>query len=258
MKIARTDAANYKPYLQRSVVRSLLAVARRRSRRARVSSSSLSPRPPGARSRCSAARGRARNVCEEQLRDLLARRAAAPSSPRRRADALALAVLGGEPLEQRVRVRREADGRAALRSASSPTPSKTTTPRAPAYGDEARERVDQLAPVGEGAGVQEVVAVEEVERRLSHRALPPCLVEQDSAAATLTFSDSTCPSSGIETSASQLRRTSGRRPLPSAPKTSATPPARSASHIVVPPLAGGAVDPEVAGPSPPRGSARGS
>ena len=41
-----------------------------------------------------------------------------------------VAVLGREPLEQRVGVRREAHlERAAL--ASSPTPSKTTTPRAP-------------------------------------------------------------------------------------------------------------------------------
>src|SRR5256885_6324286 len=53
----------------------------------------------------------------------------------------------------------------------------------------------------------------------------------NTAAATLTFSDSTSPVSGIETSASHVRRTSGRRPLPSAPKTRATPPERSVSHI---------------------------
>src|SRR5881396_2466439 len=51
------------------------------------------------------------------------------------------------------------------------------------------------------------------------------------AAATLTFRDSTSPVSGIEMSASQVRRTSGRNPLPSAPNTNATPPERSVSHI---------------------------
>src|SRR5262249_13931341 len=53
------------------------------------------------------------------------------------------------------------------------------------------------------------------------------------AAATLTFSDSTRPSCGIETSRSHDLRTSGRSPFPSAPKTNASPPARSASHIDV-------------------------
>jgi hypothetical protein len=43
------------------------------------------------------------------------------------------------------------------------------------------------------------------------------------------------PAIGIETAASQVRRTSGRSPFPSAPSTSATPPERSASHIGVEP-----------------------
>jgi hypothetical protein len=47
-----------------------------------------------------------------------------------------------------------------------PTPSKTTTPRAPWVRDEARERVDELARVREPARVEEVVAVEEVQRRV--------------------------------------------------------------------------------------------
>jgi len=38
----------------------------------------------------------------------------------------------------------------------------------------------------------------------------------------------------IETARSHVRRTSGRRPLPSAPKTKASPPDRSACHIGVP------------------------
>ncbi len=36
--------------------------------------------------------------------------------------------------------------------------------------DEARERVDQLVAITERPGVQQVVAVEEVQRRVSHRA----------------------------------------------------------------------------------------
>ena len=45
---------------------------------------------------------------------------------------------------------------------------------------------------------------------------------------------------------SQVLRTSGRIPLPSAPKTSTTPPVRSESHIDVCGVARGCVDPQVA------------
>ena len=58
-------------------------------------------------------------------------------------------------------------------------------------------------------------------------------LEQQSAAATLTFSDSTRPASGIATSTSHCLRTSGRMPLPSAPSTSSTPPSKSDSHRAV-------------------------
>ena len=50
----------------------------------------------------------------------------------------------------------------------------------------------------------------------------------------LTFRDSTLPASGIDTAASQVRRTSGRRPFPSAPRTNAVPPLKSVSHSVWP------------------------
>ena len=78
---------------------------------------------------------------------------------------LAVAPLGGEPLEH-VSACGRSERRARPRRAPRPTPSKTTTPRAPANGDEAREHVDELVPVGEAARVEEVRAVEEVERRL--------------------------------------------------------------------------------------------
>jgi len=49
-------------------------------------------------------------------------------------------------------------------------------------------------------------------------------------AATLTFRDSTAPESGIENASSHDFRTNGRKPRPSAPKTSAAPVAKSADQ----------------------------
>src|SRR5215218_1556019 len=66
---------------------------------------------------------------------------------------------------------------------------------------------------------------------------PPRLLRasyNSTAAATLTLSESTLPASGIETIPSHARRTSGRRPRPSAPSTKATPPSRSAPQSCVP------------------------
>ena len=59
-----------------------------------------------------------------------------------------------------------------------------------------------------------------------------CLRASNSAtaAATLTLSDSTPAASGIASVASHVRRTSGRTPFPSAPKTSAAPSVRSTSQ----------------------------
>ena len=83
--------------------------------------------------------------------------------------------------------------------------------------------------VGERAGVEQVVAVEEVQGRLRHassygaggeravrRAYERCrrASYSSTAAATLTLSDSTPSASGIETVASQVLRTSGRTPFP--------------------------------------------
>ena len=84
------------------------------------------------------------------------------------ADPLLAAVLGGEALEQLVRVRREADReRADLELLAAP--SKTTTPARPRSATKlARRRRARARP--RTRRVQEVEAVEEVERRLRHRA----------------------------------------------------------------------------------------
>ena len=59
---------------------------------------------------------------------------------------------------------------------------------------------------------------------------PRATSNRKSAAATLTLSDSTRPASGIATSTSHCRRTSGRMPLPSAPRTRARRPRSLARH----------------------------
>ena len=101
-------------------------------------------------------------------------------------------------------------------------------------GDEAGEPIDESLWLGEAAGVEQVVAVEEVERCGSRTTLR-CLAASKSAipAATLTFSDSTSPASGIENASSHARRTPGLTPLPSEPKTSAAPVVKSAAQTGV-------------------------
>ena len=80
---------------------------------------------------------------------------------------LSIPMLCGEALEDGVCVRRETNlERAVLLVAP---PSKTTTSRS-TDGDEARERVDQLVPFLEPGRAEDVVTVEQVERRLRHRA----------------------------------------------------------------------------------------
>ena len=117
---------------------------RRRSSRARVSSSSLSARPAGG---VVAMLGRA-EVAEERLRGEL--RDLAPGGPEHgevRGDEhhpLAAAVLGREPLEQRVGVGRVAHReRPALGVLADAV--EDDDPARALRRDEARERVDELA-----------------------------------------------------------------------------------------------------------------
>jgi hypothetical protein len=83
------------------------------------------------------------------------------------ADDFGRAVLGGEPLQQGVRVRHVAHGeRPELDVRPYAVPDEDAS--GAVQRDEARERVGQLAPVGEVGLAQDVVAVEEIEGRLSH------------------------------------------------------------------------------------------
>ena len=162
---------------------------------------------------------------------------------------LGAAVLGRETLEEIVGVRSEPHGERPDRALLPHAVEDDDAASAPT-GDEARERVHQLVAIRERPRVEQVVAVEQVEGRLSHRrALRWRRASKSStAAATETFSEPTLPASGIETVASHVRRTSGRTPFPSAPKTSATPPVRSASHIGTVPSAVGGVRPQLVRP----------
>ena len=79
-------------------------------------------------------------------------------------------VLGGQPLEQRVGVRRVPDReRPDLDLLADAV--EDDDPARPVHGDEAGELVGQLAHVGASARVEQVVAVEEVERGLGHDAM---------------------------------------------------------------------------------------
>ena len=94
---------------------------------------------------------------------------------------------------------------------STPAPSKTTTPRRPAIATKLASASVSSSRSRETSGVEQVRAVEEVERRVRH-AQPPVEVrlvrcrrasKRRSAAATLTLSDSTPARAGSTTDASQ-------------------------------------------------------
>ena len=125
---------------------------------------SLSGRSSGATS----ASASARNRCEETVRT------SCPDTPRTALsdetthDRLAPAVLGGKPLEQGVGVLGEADLERAdplVRAG----PVEDEEPARPGHADEAREPVDQMSVGSEGARVEQVPAVEQIERRVSQR-----------------------------------------------------------------------------------------
>src|SRR5207302_8511718 len=83
------------------------------------------------------------------------------------ADDLAVAVIGGEPLEERIGVTGVADGERAdvgVRADAVEDDDAAST----ADGHEVGQPVGELPHVGEPARVQEVVPVEQVERRISH------------------------------------------------------------------------------------------
>ena len=77
-------------------------------------------------------------------------------------------MLGGQALEDGVCVWREANLQRAVLLVRSHAVENDDASRS-TDGDEARERVDQLVPLLEPGRVEDVVAVEQVERRLRHR-----------------------------------------------------------------------------------------
>jgi hypothetical protein len=85
---------------------------------------------------------------------------------------LAVPALGGQALEQRVRVRCIANlERAAVEVVAVPVEDDDAT--GALLGDEARQSVDELPNVAVIAGMQQVVAVEQVQRRVRHVASVP-------------------------------------------------------------------------------------
>ena len=152
--------SEHKPYLHGDPRHS---PRRSRSRRSRVSLSSLPVRPRGG----SALARRRDEVAEERLR---------PTGWRPRGPAVSSTVTSELTSSTRSRSRCSAASRSSSVSASGAKrtasgPRSDVVARAvedddaarAGRGDEARERVDQLAPLGERPAVEEVVAVEEVE-----------------------------------------------------------------------------------------------
>jgi hypothetical protein len=86
---------------------------------------------------------------------------------RNEADPLAASEVGGEPLEHGVCMGRKPDFQWPVRPLFADAVEDDDAAGA-SQRDKARELVDQLSRVGEGAGVEEVVAVEQVEGRVSH------------------------------------------------------------------------------------------
>ncbi len=105
--------------------------------------------------------------CRAHLRHLLTRGSANSEIRGDQADPLAAAKLGREPLEHGVCMRRKPNFERPICPVFADAV-EDDDPASASQRDKARELVDQLARVGEGAGVEEVVAVEEVESRVSH------------------------------------------------------------------------------------------
>ena len=197
--------------------------------RARVSASSLSASPPAGRSAgLRRAGAHARKVWRGEVRDLPARR---PEHRRVGGDeqhALTRRCSDREALEQRVGVAARSAPRASPSSSVLADPVEDDDAAGAAGGDEARERVDELACPSKPTCVEQVVAVEEVERRVGHQlsrdALAPRLVEQEGGRdADVERSDLAGERDRDERVAAAARRAAAGR-VPSAPKTSATPP----------------------------------
>ena len=116
--------------------------------------------------------GRRLEVSDEgrrgQLHHLLARGAAHGEVGGDEADAFAAAKLSGELLEHGVRMGRVADLERTVRPLLADTVEDHHSAGA-LEGHEARKPVDELTRIRERARVEDVVTVEEIESRFSHR-----------------------------------------------------------------------------------------
>ena len=103
-----------------------------------------------------------------QLHDFLAGGATHGEVGGDEADPFLAPKFSGKPLEQRVRVPGVPDLERPVRPFLPDAVEDDHAAGAP-EGNEARKPIDELAWIGERPGVQDVVAVEEVKGRLSHR-----------------------------------------------------------------------------------------
>src|SRR5215211_765058 len=103
------------------------------------------------------------------LGDLLAGRPTNGCIRRNETDALTAPMLGGEALEKRVGVRRETDLERPVLLVD-PDAVEDNDPTCTLQGYEARKQVDELSPILVPGRVEDVVAVEEVQGRVRHRA----------------------------------------------------------------------------------------
>ncbi len=210
------------------------APRRRRSSAARVSSSSAVAEPRAASApRAAPARDHGGTPADERLRTSCPDVPRTAASEETRHTTSRRAVLGGEPLEQRVRVRREAHLERAD-DRSSPTPSKTTTPRAPRIATKPASRSTSSSRSPNAARVEEVVAVEEVERRVRHRAPLPDGLEQEQRGgdAHVERLDAALRAGSRSRRRRRAARAAGS-PCPRRRRRARRPPVRSASHTAV-------------------------
>jgi len=107
-------------------------------------------------------------LARADLRDRLAGGAPDGCVRRDQANAFTLPGLRSQPLEQSIRVRREAHLELTVPRVGSHAVEDDDS-AGPADGDEARQSVDQLLPLLETGRAEDVVAVEQVEGRIRQR-----------------------------------------------------------------------------------------
>ena len=149
------------------------------SSRSRTAGSSRSRTRLAPGSVCETRSNSARNVLDESLRTSCPETPRTAASEETRQTTSCWRCSADESLEQRVRVRGESDGERPDLAVGPGAVEDDDSPR-PAQADKAREQVDHLVRVAESARVQNVVTVEQIERRVSQARslLPASLAER--------------------------------------------------------------------------------